>query len=97
LDPPGLPDSLRPYVFELGAQLAGQAGNGCVIDVVRHRPSLLATEALDVGILPVEIDRIGRVDLDLLRRSRIERSEFRPDAHEIGDADFRPRQKIKRS
>ena len=89
-----MPDGSRPVGLQLVADFVGKPRQGLVVDVVAKRERLVAAIGLHVGCLPVEIDRVLGINLELLGDLGIEFTEARPDARDVGNADIRIGQKI---
>src|SRR5580700_7782540 len=67
VDAARLTDRARPHGFELLPDLGRQTAELRIVDSFRKLESLIAAERNNVGRLPVEIDRVFGIDLQLRR------------------------------
>ena len=89
LDAAGLSHRAGAYAGEAAADFVGKAGQGGKIEIGGDRQDLVASEGGDVGCLPVEIDRVFGVDLDLRGGGGRDAGEGRPDRPQPIEADIR--------
>ena len=63
---------------------ADRPGISCVVDPVRDLAGLVAPNGLDVVALAVEVDRVLRVDVELIEDRRGQGADLGPDARDAG-------------
>ena len=84
VDPRSLPERCRPHRAELIAEFVRKARQPAIVEALRQSDGFVATEALYVGILSIEIDR----HISLRSRSvrmRIDRVSRAPARHAPAD------------
>ena len=82
-------------VAHLLLELVGQPRQQREVDIGGNRPRFLAADHSGVGSLPVEIDRIARLDLQRARRTLSSiAAELRPDVFEPHQVDIRIGQQV---
>ena len=79
VEPRRLTKACRPVTLELLPELGGETGDPAEGEVVRDGDALLFAEGGDVDLLTLEIDRVARIDRELLGNLRIEISDLGPD------------------
>ena len=72
----------------------GQTRKRREVEIVRQLQAFVAPKSGDIGGLAIQVDRIFRIDLELLGNFRIELAEPRPDARQIPRTDRRIGQKL---
>src|ERR1700722_19138134 len=66
IDAAGVADGARPVHFQLVADLVGQSRQRRIVEIVRQSDAFIAAIGLDVGGLAAEINRVFRIDFELL-------------------------------
>ena len=90
LDPPCLAESLRSDGDQLVAAIRRTApADRPIIEALGQAQNLVAAEAGDILRLPVQIDGIFGIDLDLRGGLGVDAAELRPDAAQNSEIDLR--------
>src|SRR6185437_4996167 len=87
IDTGRLPQGRRADTAQLLNGFGRKAMNLGVVEVVRKIQGFVPAESQDVGVLPVHVTRIARVDFELFDDLRRDRIQFRPDARHFGKSD----------
>src|SRR6476646_528494 len=74
--------------LEFVPELGGQSGDTYKGKVLRDGDPLFLTEGSNVDLLALEVDRVKRIDGELLGDPRIESSDLRPNARECRKVDI---------
>ena len=82
--------------LQLLAKLGRETGQGGERELGRNGNRLILAEARDVELLPLDVDRIARVDRELLGDVSLDVSDVSPDGLEPRDIDFVIAQQIER-
>ena len=93
----GLSKARRTVALELLLELVGEPGDGAISEVARDGDALLFAECGDVQLLPLEVDRVARVDRELRGDVRTERADLGPDLRQPREIDIRISEQLKRS
>ena len=96
VDPAGLADGARAVRVQLLPDLVREALHAGVVEIVRQLEAFVPAVRLDVGGLPVEIDRIFGVDFELLGDLRREFARARGQIRATSASQVRIGQQLER-